>query len=85
MRRQQAEILGVIINQVMREEGLISRLMVVAPLSVLGVWRDEFERTVKRLAKIYVRIDSVERPSLRIRLVWMKLRITTGAPATITV
>ena len=27
----------------------------------LGVWRDEFERTVKRLAKIYVRIDSVER------------------------
>lgn len=29
---------------VMREEGLISRLMVVAPLSVLGVWRDEFAK-----------------------------------------
>ena len=29
--------------------------------SALGVWRDEFERTQKRLAKIYVRIDEVER------------------------
>ena len=26
----------------------------------LGVWRDEFEKTQKRLAKIYVRIDDVE-------------------------
>ena len=26
----------------------------------LGVWRDEFERVQKRLAKIYVRIDDVE-------------------------
>ena len=30
-------------------------------------------------------IDSVDMPSLRIRLEWMKLRITSGAPATITV
>jgi len=26
----------------------------------LGVWRDEFERTQKRLAKIYARLDRVE-------------------------
>ena len=26
----------------------------------LGVWRDEFERTQKRLAKIYARIDEAE-------------------------
>lgn len=26
----------------------------------LGTWRDEFERTQRRLAKIYVRIDAVE-------------------------
>lgn len=26
----------------------------------LGVWRDEFERVQKRLAKVYVRIDDVE-------------------------
>lgn len=32
------------IVSVLREEGLISRLMVVAPLSVLGVWRDEFAK-----------------------------------------
>lgn len=27
----------------------------------LGIWRDEFERVQKRLAKVYVRIDEVER------------------------
>ena len=27
----------------------------------LDVWREEFERTVKRLAKIYTRIDAVEK------------------------
>lgn len=27
----------------------------------LGVWRDEFERTQRRLARIYTRIDAVER------------------------
>ena len=27
----------------------------------LGIWRDEFERTSRRLAKIYVRIDEVEK------------------------
>lgn len=27
----------------------------------LGIWRDEFERMQKRLAKVYVRIDEVER------------------------
>lgn len=26
----------------------------------LGVWRDEFDRTLRRLAKIYTRIDAVE-------------------------
>lgn len=26
----------------------------------LGVWRNEFDRTLKRLAKIYTRIDTVE-------------------------
>lgn len=28
--------------------------------TALGVWRDEFERTQRRLAKIYVRIDEIE-------------------------
>lgn len=28
--------------------------------AAIGVWRDEFERTQKRLAKIYARIDAVE-------------------------
>ena len=28
--------------------------------TALGVWRDEFERTQRRLAKVYVRIDQVE-------------------------
>ena len=28
--------------------------------TALGVWRDEFERTQRRLAKIYTRIDYVE-------------------------
>ena len=29
--------------------------------TALGVWRDEFERTQRRLAKIYTRIDGVEK------------------------
>ena len=28
----------------LRMAGLISRLLIVAPLSILGVWRDEFDR-----------------------------------------
>lgn len=28
--------------------------------AALGVWRDEFERTQRRLAKVYMRIDAVE-------------------------
>ena len=29
--------------------------------NALGTWRDEFERTQRRLAKIYTRIDDVEK------------------------
>ena len=45
-------------GKIMTEEGY--RKDIRRKCDSLGVWRDEFDRTMRRLAKIYVRIDEVE-------------------------